>query len=54
MKKDEYPWSVDMSLFAELKELQELHLQGNHIGELISPGAKFSLFFCFKSLLLLN
>ncbi|OMO62510.1 hypothetical protein COLO4_33048 [Corchorus olitorius] len=39
MRKDEYPWILDMGLFSELKELQELHLQGNHISELINPSA---------------
>ncbi|OMO62490.1 hypothetical protein COLO4_33050 [Corchorus olitorius] len=38
-KDEEDPWNPDMSLFANLTELQELHLQGNNIGALFNPGA---------------
>ncbi|KAK8564097.1 hypothetical protein V6N13_005688 [Hibiscus sabdariffa] len=32
-------WFLDMSLFSKLKQLQELHLVGNNIGELDNPEA---------------
>ncbi|OMO60086.1 hypothetical protein CCACVL1_24410 [Corchorus capsularis] len=38
-KDEEDPWNPDMSLFANLTELQELHLQGNNIGALFNTGA---------------
>ncbi|XVE66357.1 hypothetical protein DITRI_Ditri08aG0074000 [Diplodiscus trichospermus] len=37
--KDEDIWFPDMSLFSQLEELQELHLQGNRIGGLTNPEA---------------
>ncbi|XP_022763925.1 LRR receptor-like serine/threonine-protein kinase ERECTA [Durio zibethinus] len=40
IKEDEdpgFPVFLDMSLFSQLKELQELHLRGNNIGELTNP-----------------
>ncbi|OMO60081.1 hypothetical protein CCACVL1_24413 [Corchorus capsularis] len=40
IKKDEdHQWFLDMTLFSQLKQLQELRLQGNHIGGLIKPQA---------------
>ncbi|WRX15168.1 Leucine-rich repeat - like 10 [Theobroma cacao] len=38
-KQDEDQWFPDMSLFSQLKQLQELHLEGNHIGGLTNPEA---------------
>ncbi|XVF01769.1 hypothetical protein REPUB_Repub04eG0117700 [Reevesia pubescens] len=39
IKEDEEQWFPDMSLFSQLNELQELHLQGNNIGGLTNPEA---------------
>ncbi|XP_022748826.1 LRR receptor-like serine/threonine-protein kinase ERECTA [Durio zibethinus] len=39
IKKDADQWFPDMSLFSQFKELQKLHLQGNHIGGLTNAEA---------------
>ncbi|XP_021293883.1 probable LRR receptor-like serine/threonine-protein kinase At1g63430 [Herrania umbratica] len=39
IKQDEDLWIPDMSLFSQLKQLQELHLKGNHFGGLTNPEA---------------
>ncbi|GLT30905.1 hypothetical protein SLA2020_056800 [Shorea laevis] len=39
IREDKELWFPDLSLFAQLKELQELHLKGNNIGGLINPEA---------------
>ncbi|KAK6282117.1 hypothetical protein POUND7_015942 [Theobroma cacao] len=41
-KQDEDQWFPDMSLFSQLKQLQELHLEGNHIGGLTNPEGTIS------------
>ncbi|KAL7163017.1 hypothetical protein ACSBR2_039172 [Camellia fascicularis] len=42
-EEEQFPWSPDLSLFAQLTELQELVLQGNKISELAVPEALCNL-----------
>ncbi|KAA8533373.1 hypothetical protein F0562_033094 [Nyssa sinensis] len=38
-EEDQLPWSADLSLFAQLTQLRDLQLRGNHIDTLIAPEA---------------
>lgn len=47
IREDKELWFPDMSLFAELKELQELHLKDNNIGGLMNPEGEVLIYLFF-------